>query len=664
MPPPLHKTPKSYTPLRGFWGAGHFAPCTSPYTTDLGFSYSARGEVTDTYESTPDSTTYFHASQTYLPNGGPNQLTGNIGLPSTITYGADGEGRPTTVSASGGGQNPVTAAAYNLYASPNQLQVTFGSADTDTFSFDPNTFHLNKYQFKIGAQTVTGTLGWNSNASLGTFNISDPFSAANTQNCTFAADDLARTSEVSCGTVWGQNFSYDPFGNITKAKISGTGATSFAPTYQSSPSITNRISQVGTQNSTYDANGNSLNDTIRTFTWDSDSNPITVGSATLTYDALDRMVEQTTGSTHSEIVYSPAGAKLSLMNGTALLKAFVPLPGGATAVYTASGLTYYRHTDHLGSSRFASTSTQTLYSDTAYSPFGEPYASSGALDDSFTGQNQDTMAGLYDFLYREYDPYQSRWSSPDRAGVAAANPAFPQSWNRYVYALNNPLGLVDRTGLYCEFYGENFGDETDVEEIDDEIDAAGCIAAGGGWFDAVTTVIVNGDDPGDGGIFSGFGIDNGFFSQLKNIARKVGKYIPLVCSGGVYNNAGVGTSGPVSVAISPHFQQVDFGLSQGNSYATYSEGVFAEISGGEVLQGGVGQAHTYGLGQSLANSTTTETFLFRGVGASSPFAGANASAFYATPSSFGISLSGNLLAFQGGVGGYVNVNSVTSCFGF
>jgi hypothetical protein len=89
------------------------------------------------------------------------------------------------------------------------------------------------------------------------------------------------------------------------------------------------------------------------------------------------------------------------MNGSTLTKAFVPLTGGATAVYNSSGLAYYRHTDHLGSSRFASTTSQTLYSDTAYSPFGEPYASSGAIDNSFTGQNQDTTAGLYDFLFRE-----------------------------------------------------------------------------------------------------------------------------------------------------------------------------------------------------------------------------------------------------------------------
>ena len=71
------------------------------------------------------------------------------------------------------------------------------------------------------------------------------------------------------------------------------------------------------------------------------------------------------------------------MNGQTLSKAFVPLPGGGTAVYTSSGLAYYRHSDWLGSSRFASTPSRTMYSDVAYAPFGETYAQAGTTDPSF-----------------------------------------------------------------------------------------------------------------------------------------------------------------------------------------------------------------------------------------------------------------------------------------
>lgn len=169
-----------------------------------------------------------------------------------------------------------------------------------------------------------------------------------------------------------------------------------------------------------------------------------------TFDALDRMVEQNRSGAYTEIVYSPTGGKLALMSGQTLQKAFVALPGKATALYTSSGLDHYRHSDWLGSARLTSTPSRTVTSTVAYAPFGETYAQSGTPDPSFTGQNSDTISADYDFLYREYST-QGRWPSPDPAGQSSANPANPQSWNRYAYVLNNPLGLTDPNGLDCAY---------------------------------------------------------------------------------------------------------------------------------------------------------------------------------------------------------------------
>jgi hypothetical protein len=112
---------------------------------------------------------------------------------------------------------------------------------------------------------------------------------------------------------------------------------------------------------------------------------VSSGSSTVnaTYDALGGMVEQQRGSSFTEILYSPIG-KTALLNGQTLTKAFIPLPGGATAVYNSSGLAYYRHSDWLGSSRLASTQTRGLFSSIAYAPFGEQYGSAGTADASFT----------------------------------------------------------------------------------------------------------------------------------------------------------------------------------------------------------------------------------------------------------------------------------------
>jgi RHS repeat-associated protein len=90
------------------------------------------------------------------------------------------------------------------------------------------------------------------------------------------------------------------------------------------------------------------------------------------------------------------------------------------------------------------------YGDAAYGPFGETYSIKNTPYLSFTGAQPDTIAGLNDFLYREYSPVQGRWLRPDPSGVAAVSPGNPQSWNRYAYVQNNPLSAVDPLGLDCD----------------------------------------------------------------------------------------------------------------------------------------------------------------------------------------------------------------------
>jgi RHS repeat-associated protein len=424
------------------------SPCTSKIT-DLGFSYTARGETSDVYESTPHSGGYYHVPASYWANGGPNQLNNAScssqpclpGLP-TLTYGADGEGRPSTVSASSG-QNPVTGTTYNPYGTPPQTTVSFGSGDSDVFNSDANTGRMTQYKFNVGSNAVTGALTWNPNGTLGQLAITDPLNSSNAQTCNYTHDDLTRIASASCGSIWSQTFSFDAFGNINKS-----GNSSFGATY--SPS-TNRMTTIGSSTPTYDSNGNVTNDFLHSYAWDAEGRPVTIDTVTVTYDALGRAVELYGGGTYREIVYAPSGGKLALMSGQSLLKGFVQLTGGTTAVYSSSGLDHYRHSDWLGSARLATTPTQTVYGEVAYAPYGETYAASGNNDFSWTGINADIEPAnpetLYDFPAREYG-IQGRWPSPDPAGLLAVDSRNPQSWNRYAYVLNNPLAMTDPTGMW------------------------------------------------------------------------------------------------------------------------------------------------------------------------------------------------------------------------
>ena len=333
-------------------------------------------------------------------------------------------------------QNPLTSTNYNPAIQPTQ--VNFGSSDSDSFTYDQNTDRMTQYKFNVNGQSVVGAPTWNPIGTLESLTVTDPFYSGGNQSCSYTHDDLTRIASANCGTPWSQTFTYDAFGNLSKS-----GTSSFQPTYSY---LTNHMTMIGGSVPTYDANGNVTNDFLHTYAWDANGRPVTVDGVGLTYDALGRMVEQNRSGAYTEIVYGPGGGKLALMSGQTLQKAFVPLTGGSTAVYNSSGLAYYRHSDWLRSSRFASTPTRTMYSDGAYAPFGEAYAQSGTTDLSFTGMNQDTVPNLYDFAAREYG-IQGRWPSPDPSGLSSVYPKDPQTWNRYAYVRNSPLHLNDPQGL-------------------------------------------------------------------------------------------------------------------------------------------------------------------------------------------------------------------------
>jgi RHS repeat-associated protein len=69
----------------------------------------------------------------------------------------------------------------------------------------------------------------------------------------------------------------------------------------------------------------------------------------------------------------------------------------------------------------------------------------------FTGQERDTES-LFDWFQTRYTNagLMGRFNSPDGAGLAAADPTNPQSWNQYAYVWNNPLNAIDPSGMACD----------------------------------------------------------------------------------------------------------------------------------------------------------------------------------------------------------------------
>jgi RHS repeat-associated protein len=99
-----------------------------------------------------------------------------------------------------------------------------------------------------------------------------------------------------------------------------------------------------------------------------------------------------------------------------------------------------------------------LLSEQRYLPFGEVRMDVGTITQTDFGytfqrdldaQGATYEIGLVDYKARFYDPYITHLTQPDTIIPDTKN---PQAWNRYSYALNNPIRYNDPTG-HCIWDG-------------------------------------------------------------------------------------------------------------------------------------------------------------------------------------------------------------------
>jgi RHS repeat-associated protein len=98
----------------------------------------------------------------------------------------------------------------------------------------------------------------------------------------------------------------------------------------------------------------------------------------------------------------------------------------------------------------------------------------------FTGKERDTESGNDYFGARYYASNMGRFMSPDPSQLAFANPANPQGFNLYSYAVNNPLKFVDPSGLWHCVWDSAAGDKDDKHE-DGGASEGDCADQGGVW---------------------------------------------------------------------------------------------------------------------------------------------------------------------------------------
>jgi RHS repeat-associated protein len=201
---------------------------------------------------------------------------------------------------------------------------------------------------------------------------------------------------------------------------------------------------------TYDANGNTITKTGGwTYSYDYE-NRLTkaVQSGTTLqqnyYDGDGNRVKQVAGS--STYTYSYQGLNILYDKNvtgstTTVTKHFYS--GGLQIAKMVGTTTYYLHQDALGSTRLVATSTVTIKFSSYYVPYGNNYAISGKEVFMYTGKPYDSATGMYYEGARYYDPMTGRFTIQDSISGTQED---PMSLNRYIYARDNPMKIVDLAG--------------------------------------------------------------------------------------------------------------------------------------------------------------------------------------------------------------------------
>jgi RHS repeat-associated protein len=113
--------------------------------------------------------------------------------------------------------------------------------------------------------------------------------------------------------------------------------------------------------------------------------------------------------------------------------------------------------DNVGSALASSPSSRSFY------PYGEPKSGTAATEQyAFATYWEDSETGLDYAMNRYYSSALGRFLSPDPYNGSMV-PAYPQSFNRYSYVLNDPIRANDRAGLDVDCEGGEYAVCSDTD---------------------------------------------------------------------------------------------------------------------------------------------------------------------------------------------------------
>jgi RHS repeat-associated protein len=474
---PLQKTlpDQTLTETRNYDPAGNLVSLTHFNNVTTSYTYDQLNRLLS--RTTPGEAT---VSFTYTATG--NYLTSTAG-DGTVNYGYDSLDRLTTKA------TPEGTLSYTYDAAGHVASIQSSNANGANVGYtydvqnrlgtvvdnnlpDNNT---TTYSYDAASNLATATYP-NGVQSAMTYDALNRITGLATQNSSYTyqrgpAGTLSSATELSGRAV---SWNYDGIYRLTSETINADpGNENGSVSYGLDP-VGNRLSKNSTLNGirsgTFSYN---VDDEVLTETFDANGNTISEGGKTFTYDPENHLTGMTSGGTVVSIVYDAFGNRVAKtvngvttkylveddVNPTGLPQVFDELTGGGVTRTYTYGLqrisedqligntwtaSFYGY-DGDGSVRNLTNLAGTATDEYEYDAFGNSFTKVGTTPNNYLyrGEQYDPDLRLYYLRARYYNPLTGRFVSMDPENGIVTD---PRTLHKYLYAGGDPTNRIDPTG--------------------------------------------------------------------------------------------------------------------------------------------------------------------------------------------------------------------------
>jgi RHS repeat-associated protein len=397
----------------------------------------------------------------YDPIGNRIRMTDAQG---TTTYAYDALNRMTNCTDSAG-----KTVAYTYDANGNRVAMTYPGNRVVSYTFDA----LNRME------TVADWLG---GVTTNTYDAAGNLVQVRNPNGTttrYGFDDAGRLTSLTnarpdASVISSYALDLDGVGNHLQSvqvdpiePLISTQTVSYA--YDTDNRLTNAAGTVFT----YDANGNMTAKGADTFAYDYENrltNAVVGGIAhQYQYDGVGNRLRATRGGVTTRYVLDVNGTLAHVLaeaDAAGTITAYYVYGRGLVSRITAGGSASHYHYDLRGSTVAMTDSGGNVTDKYAYDPFGTVVNTTGTLANPFKYVGRygvmDEGTGLAYIRARYYSPSLGRFVTKD---PVTGKDGDSQSLNRYIYALNNPVRLVDVSGFCASPSFSEYGSSDGLNDL-------------------------------------------------------------------------------------------------------------------------------------------------------------------------------------------------------